>query len=329
MIGWPRRKCARYGGVDALIGNVDRHAVHMNAPGWNGRQRRSVDFEGHDRVVGGVRERAPDVCSDDDVVAVDDVLDRNDLGEGFRRDTDVSDVRASAPNSSRCGISMVGAVRRAAARRDGTKGSVLGREKRDAADAESAAWPASGSASDHPPRRGQYMGKRAVSRRDFLRISGGAGAGLFFVGQVAGQLFEIPVAAAPIPGGTLDPAAVAKYETPLLIPPVMPRAGTITMPGGKRVDYYEISVRQFAQQVLPAPLPTTTVWGYGADRSAEQQGRAAPQCPVVDDRGPARPAGAGQVDQRPGRRRRQLPAPPAAGRSDAALGQPARRHDRA
>ena len=31
------------------------------------------------------------------------------------------------------------------------------------------------------------MGKRAVSRRDFLRISGGAGVGLLFVGQVGGQ----------------------------------------------------------------------------------------------------------------------------------------------
>ena len=116
------------------------------------------------------------------------------------------------------------------------------------------------------------MGKRAVSRRDFLRISGGAGAGLFFVGQVAGQLFEIPVAAAPIIGGPLDPALVAKYETPLLIPPVMPRAGTITMRGGKRADYYEISVRQFAQQVLPAPLPTTTVWGYGGIAAQSNRG---------------------------------------------------------
>jgi hypothetical protein len=61
----------------------------------------------------------------------------------------------------------------------------------------------------------------------------------------------------------LDPASVPKYVTPLLIPPVMPRAGTITMPGGKPADYYEISMRQFSQQILPAGLPATTVWGYG------------------------------------------------------------------
>jgi FtsP/CotA-like multicopper oxidase with cupredoxin domain len=116
------------------------------------------------------------------------------------------------------------------------------------------------------------MGKRGVSRRDFLRISGGAGAGLFFVGSVAGELFRIPVAAAAIPGGTLDPNDVPKYVTRLLIPPVMPRAATINQRGGKRVDYYEISVRQFEQQILPAGLPNTTVWGYGA--VSAQSGRA-------------------------------------------------------
>ena len=79
-------------------------------------------------------------------------------------------------------------------------------------------------------------------------------------------------ALAAIPGGDLDPANVPKYVTPMLIPPVMPRAATITMRGGKPADYYEISVKQFAQQILPAPLPMTTVWGYGAVRSASKKG---------------------------------------------------------
>jgi FtsP/CotA-like multicopper oxidase with cupredoxin domain len=77
---------------------------------------------------------------------------------------------------------------------------------------------------------------------------------------------------AAIPGGDLDPLTVPKFVTPLLIPPVMPRAGTITMPGGKPGDYYEISMKQFSQQILPAPLPATTVWGYGAVRSASTRG---------------------------------------------------------
>jgi spore coat protein A len=108
------------------------------------------------------------------------------------------------------------------------------------------------------------MRTSGMSRRDFLRIGGGAGAGLFFIGQIAGVPFKIPVAAAQIPGGTLDPGKVTKFVTPMLIPPVMPRAATIPMPGGKPADYYEISVRQVSQQILPAGLPATTVWGYGA-----------------------------------------------------------------
>ena len=95
-------------------------------------------------------------------------------------------------------------------------------------------------------------------------------AGLVFVGQIGGQLFEVPVAAAQIPGGTLDPTAVTKYATPLLIPPVMPRAGTVTMPGGKPVDTYEISMRQFSQQILPAGLPAHHRVGLRRGRRAEQ-----------------------------------------------------------
>ncbi|GGM89912.1 multicopper oxidase [Terrabacter tumescens] len=79
-------------------------------------------------------------------------------------------------------------------------------------------------------------------------------------------------AVAAIPGGTLDPLAVPKFVTPMLVPPVMPRAGTIRRKGGKPVDYYEISVRQLSQQILPVGLPATTVWGYGAVRSANRRG---------------------------------------------------------
>jgi FtsP/CotA-like multicopper oxidase with cupredoxin domain len=44
------------------------------------------------------------------------------------------------------------------------------------------------------------------------------------------------------------------------------------MPGGKPADYYEISVRQFSQQILPAGLPATTVWGYGAVAARSRRG---------------------------------------------------------
>jgi FtsP/CotA-like multicopper oxidase with cupredoxin domain len=79
-------------------------------------------------------------------------------------------------------------------------------------------------------------------------------------------------AVAATPALTLPLQAVPKYLTPLLIPPVMPRAGAIHRTGGKNADYYEISMRQFAQQILPAGLPTTTVWGYGAVAKEDKRG---------------------------------------------------------
>ncbi|MCA9872727.1 MAG: twin-arginine translocation signal domain-containing protein, partial [Anaerolineales bacterium] len=108
-----------------------------------------------------------------------------------------------------------------------------------------------------------------TTRREFLKLGGAAGASLVLTKKV-GKLTR--VFAAPIPGGTLDPASVPKFQTPMLIPPVMPRAGVIRERRGKFTDYYEISMRQFEQQILPAPLPATQVWGYGAVSAANPKG---------------------------------------------------------
>ena len=111
---------------------------------------------------------------------------------------------------------------------------------------------------------------RRFSRRTFIAWVGGASAGFYLFGRVPGM--AAPVALAQIPGGTLDPTNVPKYQTPMLIPPVMPRAGTIKQQGGKNADYYEISMKQFSQQILPAGLPATTVWGYGAVTAESKRG---------------------------------------------------------
>lgn len=50
----------------------------------------------------------------------------------------------------------------------------------------------------------------------------------------------------------------------------MPQAGTRRTRRGRLVDYYEISVRQFEQQVLPAGLPATILWGYGPVAAARR-----------------------------------------------------------
>ena len=107
-----------------------------------------------------------------------------------------------------------------------------------------------------------------VERRRFIQLGTYAGAGFYlYYRNGLPRLF-----AAPIEGGSLDPLLVPKYQTPLLIPPVMPKAGTIKLKGGKNVDSYEISMRQFSQQILPAGWPATTVWGYGAVKSASDRG---------------------------------------------------------
>jgi hypothetical protein len=62
----------------------------------------------------------------------------------------------------------------------------------------------------------------------------------------------------------LNPALLPKYVTPLVIPPAMPRTSKLIQRMGKNVDYYEIGVRQFRQQILPAGWPATTVWSYGS-----------------------------------------------------------------
>ena len=100
-----------------------------------------------------------------------------------------------------------------------------------------------------------------TTRRRFIKLGAAAGGGFFLSTKIAGVKYLVQAA---IPGGTLGPVAILKYSTPLLIPPVMPMAGTLKLKGGKTADYYEISMRQISQQILPAGLPKTTVWGYGA-----------------------------------------------------------------
>ena len=111
---------------------------------------------------------------------------------------------------------------------------------------------------------------RRYSRRTFVAWVGGASAGFYLFGRLPG--LSSTVALAQIPGGTLDPNDVTKFVTPMLIPPVMPRAGTIRLPGGKPADYYEISMKQFNEQILPAGHPETTVWGYGGQSAQSNRG---------------------------------------------------------
>ena len=95
------------------------------------------------------------------------------------------------------------------------------------------------------------------SRRQFLKACGFAGLGVCLPLKWGSG----SKAYAAIPGGTLLPGGVTKYALPLVIPPAMPMQSKVS-----KFDYYKIAVRQFRQRILPSPLPTTTVWSYGAKK---------------------------------------------------------------
>ena len=98
-----------------------------------------------------------------------------------------------------------------------------------------------------------------MTRRSFITVTGVGTVALWAGLRGLGA----PVMAATAPGSLLSARDIPKFRTPLLVPPVMPRRRRRLGPGRYR-DEYEIAVRQFAQQILPVGLPTTTVWGYGA-----------------------------------------------------------------
>jgi len=69
---------------------------------------------------------------------------------------------------------------------------------------------------------------------------------------------------APPAGPTLNPATIPQFVNQLVIPPVY-QPTVITDPITVQVirHEYTVTASQFTQQILPAPLPATTVWGYG------------------------------------------------------------------
>ncbi len=110
-----------------------------------------------------------------------------------------------------------------------------------------------------------------LTRRDFVRWCAVTGAWVYVSG-LTGCVTKLggggtgaattATAADPPPLKPLVLETLPRFVTPMLVPPAMPRAADLAE-NGKPVDYYEISVKQFPQQILPAGYPTTTVWGYG------------------------------------------------------------------
>lgn len=71
-------------------------------------------------------------------------------------------------------------------------------------------------------------------------------------------VFACPAMSSAAAEPTLNPTSITKYVTPLVIPPAMPYATQ-----DSSMTTYNIAVKQFQQQILPAGMPKTTVWSYG------------------------------------------------------------------
>ncbi len=83
----------------------------------------------------------------------------------------------------------------------------------------------------------------------------------------------------------LDPAAIPKFVDPLPIPAIVKPRGK-----AKHAAAYKLTMTEFQQQVLPAGLPATTVWGYEgsypgptieATANASSKPNIAPDAPTV------------------------------------------------
>ena len=98
-----------------------------------------------------------------------------------------------------------------------------------------------------------------ITRRRLVQYGAGAGAGVLMLRFRAGRAWAQPPA-----GGLLDAHSIPKFVTPLVIPPAMPRTAPPRPLQGAEIDYYEIAVRQFEQQILPPGLDRTKVWSYGS-----------------------------------------------------------------
>lgn len=82
----------------------------------------------------------------------------------------------------------------------------------------------------------------------------------------------------------LNPSTISKYATQLDVPPVYsPNVVTDPATGAVLRHDYTVTIGQFTQQMLPAGLPATTVWGYSS---------------VVKD--PASPSGTRMFQNAPG-----------------------------
>jgi spore coat protein A len=83
--------------------------------------------------------------------------------------------------------------------------------------------------------------------------------GFLLLSTMAMYMASTSYAAPKNPLGLLDPKTIPKFVNELTGPP------PVYVGSGGSPDQYAVDVKQFMQQILPSPLPMTTVWGYGGE----------------------------------------------------------------
>ncbi len=105
------------------------------------------------------------------------------------------------------------------------------------------------------------------TRRDFVRITGAGGVGLYVLGQAGTDLFGSGrVSAVPAAAGLSDPSLQPKFAT--LVPNALDPTFIYDTRRGRKRNKINVGVRQAVQQTgLVDPVSgaalSTTVWGYG------------------------------------------------------------------
>jgi len=68
---------------------------------------------------------------------------------------------------------------------------------------------------------------------------------------------------AAVPPGIMDPLSIPKWVNQITGPPPVYVSTPVYDEGGQLVSWdYRVEMTELDQQVLPAPLPKTHVWGY-------------------------------------------------------------------
>jgi spore coat protein A, manganese oxidase len=118
--------------------------------------------------------------------------------------------------------------------------------------------------------RANWVQRMRINRRWFLAYGSGTALAMFALDS-SGVRHALSL---PVAGGTLKVGSVAKFVTPLFVPPVMPQSGP---------NAYRIAARQHSQQILPLPFGATTVWSYGS--TTDERTFNSPACTIEAKQG--------------------------------------------